>query len=95
MPIIRYNRKLISLVVSVLQRLSFCSYRLVPPTLIQMVRYDFQFPRPMLLLPKCVYPSYFPNNSERKPASPRLRILTASFQCCRDLCEKFTATSIQ
>ena len=91
MPLIRYNRPLIILVVSVLQRLSFCSYRLVPPMLSPMVHYDFQFPRPMFLLPNCVYPPYFPNNSERKPASPRLRMLTASLRCRRDLYKKFTA----
>ena len=95
MLLIRYKRKLISLVVSVLQRLCFFSYRLVPPTPSQMVRYDFQIPRPMFLLPNCLYPPYFPNTYERKPASPRLRILAASLQSCHDLYEKFTATPIQ
>ena len=67
---------------------SFCSYLLAPPLLSQMVCYDFQFHRPMFLLSNSVCPPYFPNNSERKPSSPHLSILTASLRCGRDLYKK-------
>ena len=88
MSLVRWKRQLIGFVVSALQRESCCSYRLVLPILSQMVRYDFQFHRPMFLLSNCVNPPYFPNNSERKSSSPRLSILIASLQCRSDLYKK-------